>query len=148
MKPDVHVVLGGFAGTLLMEMMPQLPSDYAQKTLGLVGALLAAAAEEWDKAAEWRVEENRALRKLLSDAAAVVADDELRGRVREEAGGSSESLRLSALEAENARLRVLLIDLQAAVESLDSQGARRVEAAVWDELRLSTERRKLSFHPF
>lgn len=148
MKPDVHVVLGGFAGTLLMEMMPQLATDYAQKTTGLVGALLAAAAEEWEKAADWRAEESRALRRLFADAAAVVDDETLRARLREEAGRSLESLRLSALEAENTRLRALLIDLHAAVEALDSPDARRIDSAIWEELRLSTERRKLSFQPF
>lgn len=85
--------------------------------------LLTIAAEVWDGAAHRLVEENRALAALLDDAAA------------------ESDLRLSALEAENRRLRAGLIEAHAAAEAA---GDTAREDAIWAELRASTERRKLS----
>ena len=85
--------------------------------------VLGVAAEVWDGAAENLVQENRALARLLDDAA-----DET-------------SLRLSALRAENERLRARLITEHIAAEA--SGDAARLDA-IWAELIASTERRKLS----
>jgi hypothetical protein len=106
------------------------------------------AAEEWERAASRRVEENEALRALFRDAAAGVADAELGRRLTDAAGTRDTDLRVSALEAGNASLRALLIELHAHVETLDGPAARRVEDAIWAELRRSTERRALALAPF
>jgi hypothetical protein len=148
MTPDVDRVLTHLAGTLLMEVAPLIPVDYAQKNTQLAAMLLTASVEEWDRAVERRVEENRALRTLFRKALPVVADPELRPRLEEAAAEAEVPLRVSAQGRENDRLRALLIELHAHVEELDSAAARRLEEGIWDELRRSTERRKLSFSPF
>jgi hypothetical protein len=147
-KPDVPVALGKLAGSLLVEVVPAVGADYLQRNTGVTAILLQLATEEWDRAAARRVEENRALRALLREGAAVAADASLRGRLAEAATASDDDLRISALDAANARLRALLIELHAHVESLDAPAARRLEDAIWDELRRSTERRTLSLAPF
>ncbi|MBW2374169.1 MAG: hypothetical protein JRF70_16705, partial [Deltaproteobacteria bacterium] len=95
-----------------------------------------------------RVEENRELRRLFAEAAPAVEDAELRARLEAAAAGSDEDLAVSALEASNSVLRVLLIELHAHVEELDSDAARGVEQAIWRELVASTERRRLAMGPF
>jgi hypothetical protein len=147
-NPDVDKVLSHLAATLLLEVAPLIPVDYAQKNTQLAAMLLAASVEEWDRAVERRVEENRALRSLFRAALPVVTDRALGRRLEaavEEPGGP---LRVSAQGSENDRLRSLLIDLQAHVEDLDSPQARELEDAIWAELRLSTERRRLTISPF
>ena len=84
------------------------------------------------------MDENRALRALLADAG------ERAGRNAWLASGSDDDLRISALSADNARLRAALIELHEAVEGDEAPEARALEARIWEELRLSTERRRLS----
>jgi hypothetical protein len=57
-------------------------------------------------------------------------------------------VRISDLNRSNDRLRRLLIELHAHLEEIDTETARRIETAIWEELRVSTERRALSLAPF
>lgn len=123
MTPDVPSVLSELAGLLVRNAGPDVPDAERASALGLSSMLLALAAEVWDGAAENLVQENRALAALLDDTA------------------SEASLNLSALRAENARLRGRLIQAHIAAEKA---GDTAREEAIWAELRASTERRKLS----
>jgi hypothetical protein len=148
MRPEVSPILGKLAANLLGEIAPRLPVDYLQKSTMLVSMLLMVAAEEWDRGAERRVQENQALRRLFGESAPRIDNRELRSRLEEAAGQRDESLSLSALDRTNDALRSLLIDLQAHVEERQVPEAGKIEAAIWGELRTSTERRALSMDPF
>lgn len=125
MKPEVPAVLAEMAGLLVRNADPGVhPADRAS-ALGLTAALLGFAAQAWDGAAHNLVQENRAIRDLLG------------------LPGVDEDLRLSALSAENARLRQALIDSHAEAEGKDPA----LEAAIWAELVASTERRMVMGSP-
>jgi hypothetical protein len=148
MRPQVSPILGTLAAHLIGEVAPQVSVDYLQKNTALVSMMLMIVSEEWDRAAERRVGENRELRRLLRESASVVAEPELRSRL-EYAGGEIEvSLILSELDRANDELRSLLIELHAHVEEQSGPEAREVEARIWRELRTSTHRRALSIDPF
>ncbi|WP_309605615.1 hypothetical protein [Phenylobacterium sp.] len=123
MTPDVPSVLGELAQLLIRSAAPGVPDGERAGALGLSSMLLAMAAEVWDGAAETLVQENRALARLLGGAAC------------------EDDLRLSILRTENARLRTLLIAAQIDAETT---GDVTRQTAIWTELRVSTERRKLS----
>jgi hypothetical protein len=123
MTPQVPSVLAEMAQLLVRNAAPETAPGERTNALTLSAAVLGVAAEVWDAAAENLVQENRALARLLDDAA-----DET-------------SLRLSALRAENARLRTRLIAEHLAAEAAGD--AARLDA-IWAELIESTERRKLS----
>lgn len=148
MKPDVDLTLQMIASSLITEIVPKLSDDYTQRNSMLTAMLLQCAAEEWERAAARRVEENGALRRLFAEAAGEVREPELRARLEAASREEDESLRVSDLNRGNDRLRTLLIELHAHVEELDSDAARRIEQAIWQELRTSTERRALSLAPF
>ncbi len=148
MRPDVPLVLERTLGQLAMEVLPALPSGYAQGAFGAQLALLAAIREEVDRAAARRVEENRALRELLARGAGTVTEPSLAARLREAGGGADDDLTVSALQEANDTLRGLLTLLHARLEEQDDPAARALEADLWDELRRSTERRALSMGPF
>ena len=148
MKPDVPLALQKLAGSLLLEVAPAVGADYLQRNTGVSAIMLQMAAEEWERAASRRVEENEALRALFRDAAAAVADAQLGRRLADAAATRDADLRVSALEAANAALRALLVELHAHVETLAGPAARRVEDAIWAELRRSTERRAMALAPF
>ena len=66
MTPTVPAVLAEIAGLAVRNAMPDVhPADRAS-SLGLSAALLGMAAEVWDGMAARLVEENRAVRTLLS----------------------------------------------------------------------------------
>jgi hypothetical protein len=123
MTPEVPAVLLQLAAVAGRNAMPGVPEPERASDLGITAMLLAIAAEVWDGAAQNLVVENRALRGLLGET------------------GEDDDLRLSKLKAENDRLRAKLIEAHAAAEQAGD--AQRV-AAIWTELTLSTERRKLS----
>jgi hypothetical protein len=147
-KPDVPLALQKLAASLLVEVAPAVGVDYLQRNTGVSAIMLQLASEEWERAAARRVEENGALRAIFRDGAAVASDAALRARLAAAAAETDADLRISALEATNASLRALLIELHAHVERLGAPEARRLEDAVWAELRRSTERRALSLAPF
>ena len=125
-------------------LSPALPNDYQQSTAGALGVLLLTMREEIERAAARRVEENAALRELFREAIPVVEEASLRSRVESAAQGSDPGLRLGELEAANAELRGLLVDLHAHVEELDSDAAWALDEAIWAELVRSTDRRLLT----
>ena len=96
MTPQVPAVLTELAQLLVRNAVPGVPDGERASALGLSAMLLGLAAEVWDGAAHNLVEENRAIRTLLDVA------------------GEDQSLRLSALRAENGCLRALLIEAQIA----------------------------------
>ena len=148
MRPEPTRFLGVAAGHLMTKTAAALETGYEQSSVSVIGLMLTQLAEEFDRAAARRVEENRELRRIFSAAVAVVTSDDLREKLAEAARGEDPDLAVSALERNNCELRALLIDLHAHVEELDSKTARSLEAEIWRELVASTERRRLGIGPF
>ncbi|WP_397395790.1 hypothetical protein [Phenylobacterium sp.] len=138
MKPDIPAVLAELAGLVARNAAPDVDPAERAGALSLSAALLGMAAEAWDGATQRLVEENRALRALLADAG------DRAGPMAGLAGAEDDDLTISVLSAANARLRAGLIMLHAAVEAEDSPEARALESRIWQELRLSTDRRRMS----
>lgn len=126
MTPEIPDVLGELAALLIKNAAPGVPDAERASDLGLSAQLLLILAETWDRQAHILVEENRAIRDLIGET------------------GADADLRLSALQAQNNRLRAALIEAQAAAEA---SGDDARQAAIWAELAASTERRRLSTSP-
>jgi hypothetical protein len=148
MKPEVDVVLRSMMTKLLLEVAPAVGDAYVRSNVEAMGALLAAAAEEFDRAAEVRVAENRSMREILRAATEHVPEGDLRSRLTVAAEEREASLRIGDLNAVNDRLRALLIELQTLVEGSDEEWAHRIDRAIWAELRASARRRAIFFYPF
>jgi hypothetical protein len=147
MKPEVDYVLRSMMQTLLTEVAPAVGDGYVRRNVEVIAGLMAAAAEEYDRAAHVRVEENEAVRQIFRDAAPSVLDAGLRGRLEAAAAERDTNLRVSDLNAANDRLRALLIELHVLVETRDEGWARRINRAIWNELRESAKRRAISLWP-
>lgn len=131
-----------------MRVIPAISPTYHQGTVGMVASLLAMAADEWDRAASRRIEENQSLRDLFRSAGPIVKDAGLKGKLDELASTRDDDFHVSALEKSNCALRAALIELQAHVEMRKDADARAIEAAIWKELVTSTERRRLTTAQF
>ena len=148
MKPDENLVLADFANRFGTEIAPQVQPAYLASAIGMSAGILGMIAEDWDRAASRRVEENRAVRGLFADAAGLALEPGLAARLAALAEGNDDDLRLSALEAGNEALRAALIDLHAAVEGMEGSAAKGLNDAIWRELAASTERRRMSAGSF
>jgi hypothetical protein len=138
MKPGIAQIALGAANTLAAGVAPHLASPYAVGHAGTVAMLLIFMAQEAERAAETLAGENAALRALFAEAAPKL--EWLRERLADASAGREESLHVSILEAENARLRTLLIELHAAAEAADLHD---VEAQIWRVLKKSADDRSL-----
>ena len=144
MRPGVDRVLGQLATNLIGDVAPYVGDDYVQRNVLLMAILLNWAGEEWDRAAQRRVEENREIRRLFEAVLEAVQDADLRSRLEAASRERDPDLTIATLDRSNDALRALLIELHAHVETLSTPEARRVETSIWDELRASTDRRVLS----
>jgi hypothetical protein len=144
MTPDTRSIVTDVAARMGMQFAPDLKSPYLAGSAGLTAAVLMMVAEEGDRTAHRLVEENRAIRALLRDAASIRPPPDLAGRWAELAAGDDEDLRISALQAGNNALRKALTDLHAHLETRADGPAKTLEAAVWSELAASTNRRAFS----
>jgi hypothetical protein len=148
MKPAPTQVLEVLALGLMADIAAHVDDDYQHATLQISAALLLGAREEFDRAAARRVDENCALRELFAAARPVVEDEPLQARLAHAAATVDTSLLVPDLDRANAELRALLIDLHAHVETLPGDAARTFDAAIWRELRVSTDRRRLTLAVF
>lgn len=148
MRPRIDTVFLTLAQDLAVRVIPAISPTYHQGTVGMIASLLAMVAEEWDRAASRRIEENDRMRDLFRDAASSVKDVGLKRRLSELAETSDRDFRIAALEANNCTLRAALIELHAHVESQTGPDARKLEDAIWKELLQSTERRRFSTAQF
>ena len=139
MIPSVPQVLVNLAELVVRQAAPDLLASDRQTALGMSAALMGLAAQSWDSAAHHLVQENRALAALLDQGSAF-----LDARPAE---NPQDDLRLSVLQAINGQLRAQLIDLHIAVEGSELPEARALDAAIWRELVLSTERRLTAGSP-
>jgi hypothetical protein len=147
MKPEVDFLMRSLMEKLLIEVAPAIADGYLRSNVEVMAALMAASAEEYDRAAHVRAEENEAMRRIFRDAASFVPEVGLRERLEAAAAERDASLRVGDLNATNDRLRTLLIELHALVETCDESWARRTNRSIWEELRESANRRSISLWP-
>lgn len=131
MKPSIPVAARDLAARLRAEIVPEL-TGFRANNVAMGSAMIDMIAEEFDRAAARLFEENDAVRALLQRGGVAIA------------ARAKPDLRVSALEAENDRLRAALIDLQAALEIRDDDEARALDADIWRELARSVERRRIA----
>ncbi len=142
MRPDPGRVLQGVAVNLLTNVMQEIRTPFGQQTVGIAGSLAMMAGEEFDRAADRLVTENRIVRALLAEGLALVDGRTAPAVNAAIATPAAPDFRVSSLLAENDRLREGLIALQAALEHLPSPGARSLDERIWAELIESTRRRE------
>ncbi|HEY4668998.1 MAG TPA: hypothetical protein VIH05_04405 [Tepidiformaceae bacterium] len=145
MRPDVPRVIGGISAAIMTQILPELRTPIAIQNTTLAVGLMVMISQEFDRAAARLVEENRALRELLTDAQGILDDEPLAIRIQEAVGtGEDPDLHIPALQASNDRLRAMLIDVQARAEAADGREFDNLDERIWAELQESTRRRHLS----
>ncbi len=145
MKPEVTTVMGGYVGTLFGSILPHLNSEYSMGDTGLMAMSFMMMAQEFDRAADIRLQENEDMRVVFSHAADIIDNADLAGLLRKAASGVDASMRIHALNAANDELKAVLIELHAYVEHSKAHWAPELEMRIWSVICAGTERRKLDF---
>lgn len=133
MKLTLEASLQRIGQMLRERLAPELQSDFIAQSARLAGGLLNICANWVDDAAELRVMENAAIRALLGEAASVVSG-EWSMRLAEAARSADPGLKISVLDAENHRLRALLAELHAEVETMADSNAKATDQRIWQLL--------------
>ncbi|RZK03531.1 MAG: hypothetical protein EOO76_02530 [Novosphingobium sp.] len=124
MKLTGEIVLEGVIDALRDQVAPQLTDAFAADAARMAQSLIAIVGRAGDDAAAIRVAENARIRELLGQ-----------GGLSEAAASQDPGLKISELDAENGRLRALLVELHARVEAEDGAEARALDQAIWRALR-------------
>ena len=114
MTPSVREVLQGCAITFAAPPPADAGPEFGASRRGIATMLIMLAAEEAEREAGAAIVENAAIRALFDRAGAY--DAALAGRLKAAAAAKDESLTIPALEAANADLRRLLIELHSRIE--------------------------------
>lgn len=144
MNPSAPRVLQGLAANLLSEVMPNISTPFGQQLVGIAAMLEMMLAEEFDRAADRLVTENRVVRELLAEGRALLGEGCPTSVAAAIAAPAAPTLRVPDLQRENDLLRAALTDLHAAVEQAPGEAARAFEQRIWAELIESTRRRQFA----
>ena len=120
----------GVAELLRTRIGPEIGDNYIANMARMATALLNISANWADDAVAVRVDENAAIRAVLGEIAAN-AEDERAERLGEASRSADPGLRISALDRENHRLRLLLIEAQAWLESRPDDAAHSMDQRIW-----------------
>jgi hypothetical protein len=144
MKPGIDHMMMLMAGTLAEKVLPAIPeADYATGHVRMIALMQVLLAQVVDKAADILISENAALRAIFAEAAQTPLK-ELSARLKEAAATSDANARLSVLEASNAMLKTVLIDLHLAAEESGADWARKLDRQILSFLKDSADARMLS----
>jgi hypothetical protein len=121
MTPNVRDVLSGVAVALARPPSPDVGPEYIAGRFGIISTLTMLAAQEAERAAGAAIRENADLRALFAEATGY--DASLAGRLSKAAADADADLSLPALDAANAALRRLLIELHEQVEAAGDASA-------------------------
>jgi hypothetical protein len=141
MRLTIEASLRRIGDLLREDVAPEVQTPFIGQSVRMASGLLTICANWVDDAAAIRVEENAAIRRLLGEAAAGL-EGELAARLNAASQSADPGLRISQLDAENHRLRLLLIEAHEAVEQA---GLRDLNAALWrllEEIDLSRAQRE------
>jgi len=148
MKPSLSELLGGGAATIASGVLPLLEANpYGRGHATIVMMLMILAAQEAESAADVLHSENAALRALFVRASATPLAPALAADLAAAGAAVEGSLRISALQAENARLNAVLVRLHAAVEEIADAWAVSLDAEIWALLKRRAAARLVHLPP-
>jgi len=152
MRPYPEEVYRAIQNVVLQHFAPELQTPYSQREAGIVALMFGIASRGRDTEVPDLIEENRALRQILGQAASALA-----GIERPDAAAAREalatlprtetSLKLSDLRRENEALRAALAALAPLIEPAAEDPAlaplRPVRDATFAHLKADAQRRQV-----
>lgn len=117
---------------------------FAQGAAGLMGSLLAMMAQEYERGADLRINENKDIRALFAKLGPNVSDVALKAKILKASQETDTSFTISVLNKSNYALRRLLTRLH---EHVEDAKMREAERDIWTLLRSIAARRMIVLAP-
>ncbi len=144
MKPSLDHILMSMAGILGTDVLSAMPEgDYASGDVKMIALMNVLLAQEVDRAADTLLWENAQLRALFADAADAPLGD-FCVKLAEAATSIDANARISTLEAGNAPLKTLLIELHILVETSPEDWAQEINRKILAFLKVSADARMIA----
>ena len=140
MIPHTPTAIGGIVQRLLTSVMPELHTSYGITDVGLIATLLGMIAQDFERAAEARMQDIREMRDIFSDASDLLHDARISAHLDEARELPLHDLSIGNLDDAHALHSRLLIDVHARVEQLSSRAAEQVNLRIWEHLEKHAER--------
>lgn len=132
------------AARIMADLVPGAANAYSMSDLAMIATLMSMTAEDYDRAVEVLIADERDMCEIFSVARAHVADPTLGRRLEAAFRSPPENLRVSHLSARADGAMQVLIDLHALVETARDTGAHwadPLDRQIWSFLERHTERR-------
>jgi len=130
MIPRPQQALTDLAMKLLFSVAPETQSTYAASSVGMIAMLMQCFAQEFDRAAEVRIEDMNEMAALF-ESMRDVPPENLVQPIAQFLRGSPESLRIEHLNARHAQGMQILIELHAWAET---HRAEELDLEIWNFL--------------
>ncbi len=147
MIPHTPEAIGFITQRLMTHVLPDLRTNYGVADIALIGTLLGMVGQDFERAAQARLEDIREMRTIFAAAEALLDhgsahDRELAARVHEARGWPLDDLRISVLDDIHAFHSRLLIDVHARIEQQAGDAAVALDREIWAHLERHAERHR------
>ncbi len=134
MIPHTPAAIGYIAQRLMTHVAPELRTQFGVADLALIGTLLSMIGQDFERAAEARLQDIREMRDIFSDAERVLKDDALIQRTADARAWTLSDLHVSVLDEAHALHSRLLIEVHTRVEQQTGGAAQQINLRIWEYL--------------
>ncbi len=142
MIPDTPKAIAFLAQRLFTHVLPESGSAFGAADVALLGLLVQMIGQDFDRAAQARLDDIREMRGIFAEARALGPSADLIARMNEAVALDLSDVRIARLDEVHAAHGRVLIELHACVEAVDSEDASRVDRLVWEHLERHAERHR------
>lgn len=144
MIPDTPQAIGFLAQRLLTHVLPELKTNFATADVALLTTLLTMVGQDFDRAAQVRLQDIQEMRALFARAAELPELQQRHEALARASAKPLDDLRVQSLDDLHGEHAQLLIDLHRRSETLRdaSPAARRLDEAIWAYYERHAERHR------
>jgi hypothetical protein len=143
MIPHTSKAVTFLAQRLLTHVLPDARTTFGAADAALLSLLVEMVGQDFERAAEARIDDLREMRTIFTTARALGGlDAALAARIDAACAREISDLRIAALDAAHAAHCRALIDLHAWIETLDGADAARLDREIWAHLERHAERHR------
>ncbi len=147
MIPHTPEAIGFITQRLMTHVLPDLKSNYGVADVALIATLLGLIGQDFERAAQARLDDIREMRALFAAAERLLAqghpqDAQLADRVYKAREWALDDLRISVLDEIHAFHSHLLIDVHTRIEQQMGAAAAALDRDIWAHLERHAERHR------
>lgn len=145
MIPNTPKAVTFLAQRLLSHVLPGQQTAFGAADVALLSMLLEMVGQDFERAAQTRLEDVREMRGIFAEARGLPLDEALVARMNDARACDLSDVRIARLDEVHALHGKALIELHARIQQLDTAEAARLDRLVWEHLERHAERHHYDF---